>query len=131
MSEDHGKIWWSELMTRDIPGVTEFYRSVCGWKIDQMTMPEGEYYVCLKDDEPVAGIMDVTTMPNLDGTGSVWFTYVAVDDLDAALHEVEAAGGVIQRRPFEIPLIGRIAIVTDPGGAAVGLIAPEALLGEA
>lgn len=62
-----------------------------------------------------------------DGTGSVWFTYLAVDDLDAALREAEAAGGVVQRQPFSIPLAGRIAIVTDPGGAAV-LIMPETLV---
>ena len=127
MSKDHGKIWWCELTTRDIPGVVGFYESVCGWKIDRMEMPEGEYYVCLIDDEPVAGIMDTSAMPNLDGAPSVWFTYLAVDDLDEALREVLAAGGVIQRQPFEIPLIGRIALVSDPGGAAVGLIAPEQL----
>lgn len=128
MSEDHGRIWWSELMTRDIPGAMQFYQSVCGWQVDRTATPEGEYYVCTIDDEPVAGIMDISSMPNLDGTGSVWFTYLAVDDLDAALREAEAAGGVIQRQPFSIPLVGRIAIVTDPGGAAVGLITPEALL---
>ena len=125
MSEDHGKVWWCELMTRDIPGVTQFYQSVCGWTVDRTATPEGEYYLCLKGDEPVAGIMDVSAMPNLDGTGSTWFTYLAVDDLDAALREAEAAGGVVQRRPFDIPLAGRIAIVTDPGGAPVGLITPE------
>jgi hypothetical protein len=39
----------------------------------------------------------------------------------AALKE---AGGSVMRDPFDVPEVGRIAIVADPGGAAQGWMTP-------
>ncbi|MCA8884230.1 MAG: VOC family protein [Rhodobacteraceae bacterium] len=124
MAEIHGRVWWSELMTRDVPGAVEFYETVCGWTVATMDMPEGPYRVCHADGVPVAGIMDMTPLTHLDGVRSHWMTYLAVDDVDHAMTETLAAGGVVQRVPFDIPEVGRVAIVTDPGGGVVGLITP-------
>ena len=124
MTENHGKVWWSELMTRDVPGAKDYYETVCGWQIDRMQMPEGDYWLCQQDGLPVAGMMDMSGMGHLDGIPAHWFTYLAVDDVDAAVNETEAAGGVVQRPPWDVPQVGRIAIVTDPTGAPVGLMTP-------
>lgn len=124
MSKTHGTVWWSELMTRDIPGALEYYEAICGWRIEPMQMPEGAYYLCSQGDKPMAGIMDMSGMSHLDGVPPHWFTYVAVEDLDVALEQTHAHGGVVQRDPWEVPGIGRISIVTDTTGAAVGLIEP-------
>lgn len=53
------------------------------------------------------------------------FAYVAVDDVDARLKRVEAAGGWTMRPPFDVPGVGRIAIVRDSLGAVSGWITPE------
>lgn len=125
MTQNHGKIWWSELMTRDVPAAREYYEAVCGWTIEEMQMPEGPYFICKQGEEMVAGIMDMTPMTHLDGVPSHWFTYIAVDDIDAAMTATVAAGGVVQRAPFEVGEVGKIAIVTDSTGAAVGLMQPS------
>lgn len=125
MSEFHGRVWWSELMTRDVPGAKEFFETICGWKIEAMEMPEGDYFVCVKDGEPIAGIIDMTPLTHLDGVRSRWMTYLAVDDVDEAMTQTLAGGGVVQRPPFDIPTVGRVAMVTDPGGALVGLVTPS------
>ncbi len=49
-----------------------------------------------------------------------WFTYIAVDDVDSRVAKVEAAGGMVIRPPFDVPGVGRIAIVKDKGGAVCG-----------
>lgn len=124
MSEIHGMVWWNELMTRDIPGALDYYEAICGWRIEPMHTPEGAYYLCSQGDKPMAGIMDMSGMSHLDGVPPHWFTYVAVEDLNVALEQTLAYGGVVQRDPWEVPGIGRISIVTDTTGAAVGLIQP-------
>ncbi|MFQ5635225.1 MAG: VOC family protein, partial [Gammaproteobacteria bacterium] len=53
-----------------------------------------------------------------------WFTYIAVDDVVKAVAQTRAAGGNILREVFEVEDIGRIAIVQDPTGAAVGIRRP-------
>ncbi|SFO87708.1 VOC family protein [Tranquillimonas alkanivorans] len=126
MSEHHGKVWWSELMTRDVPRSVDYYGQLCGWTFDAMPMPDSEtgYRVANREGRPVAGIMDMTGMEQLKDAPAHWFTYLAVADVDAAAKATEAAGGQVLRAPWDVPGVGRIAIVTDPGGAAVGLMTP-------
>lgn len=125
MSFTHGAIWWSELMTRDVEAAVAFYRDVCGWSIEKMDMPEGPYWIAIAHGKPVAGFMDMSGRADLGEMPPRWFTYIAVDDVDAAVEASEAAGGRIERPGFNVPGVGRIAIVCDASGAVVGLMTPE------
>lgn len=128
MSDTHGTIWWSELMTRDVAAARDYYAAICGWTFEDMPMEGGDDYHCaMKAGRPTAGIMDMTGLPGMEEeTPPHWFTYIAVDDVDAAAQATKAAGGAIVRPPFDVPGVGRIAIVADPAGAAVGLMTPAA-----
>ncbi|WP_224824817.1 VOC family protein [Cognatishimia sp. MH4019] len=123
MSETHGTVHWSELMTRDVPKALEYYGAVCGWRFDRMPMPEGDYHIGMVGDRPVAGIVDMSMMD--EGTPPHWLTYMAVDDADKAVAQTREAGGQIYRDCFDVQGVGRIAIVADPTGAAVGVITPS------
>lgn len=124
MTQTHGMVWWSELMTGDPVAAVDYYKSVCGWSIDEMPMQDGggTYYIGISHGKPMAGIMGMP--PGEDGAAPYWLTYMAVDDVDAAVAATLAAGGSIKRDVFEMPGIGRIALVIDPTGAEVGLITP-------
>src|SRR6056297_1106727 len=125
MSFTHGAIWWSELMTRDVPAAIAYYRNVCGWHVDEMPMDDGTpYFVAVAHGKAVAGIVDMSRIEGLDSAPPHWFTYIAVDDVGAAVSATIAAGGSCDRPPFDVPGVGRIAIVHDPGGAPVGLMTP-------
>jgi hypothetical protein len=50
--------------------------------------------------------------------------YIAVDDVDARCKKAAASGGKVMREPFDIPNVGRIAILTDSRGVAIGLMTP-------
>ena len=121
----HGHFHWNELNTWNVEGAREFHARTLGWTFDRFPMQDGgDYTVCMADGEPVAGIFGLRKGMGLDDAPSHWFAYVAVDDVDARLGEVEAGGGAVCRPPFDVPDVGRIAIVQDPTGAVVGWITP-------
>lgn len=123
MKTPHGAVAWNELMTRDIKAAKAFYTETCGWTYDAMTMDSGNhYYVAMAGGRPVAGLMDMTGLPGMTEVPPHWFTYFAVDDVDAAVKQTTAKGGEVIRAPFDVDGIGRIAILKDSGGAAVGMI---------
>ncbi|WP_292293926.1 VOC family protein [Marivita sp.] len=127
MSEKHGYVAWSELMTRDTAAARSYYSDVCGWDYTAMTMDGGaDYFVALSGGKEVVGIMDMTDVPGFEDVPPHWFTYLGVADVDEAVNKTQVAGGDVIRAPFDVPGIGRIAIIKDPTGAPLGLIAEAA-----
>ena len=119
----HGTFHWNELMTRDAEKAKRFYSATIGWTFDPMPMPNGTYWVAKMGATPVAGIFPIGG-PEFEGVPESWMPYLAVDDIDARLKKATAAGAKVMRAPFEIPGVGRIAIIQEPGGAGLGWITP-------
>jgi predicted enzyme related to lactoylglutathione lyase len=121
--QGHGTIYWNELMTRDVEAAKAFYAKTVGWTFSAMPMSDGTYWIFMPPgaDQAAGGMMQFT-----DGPTDVWFTYIHIDDLDAALERATAAGGSVVRAPFVVPGVGRIAIVSDSNGGVSGWITPEA-----
>ncbi|MYZ47517.1 VOC family protein [Propylenella binzhouense] len=127
--DGHGRFCWNELMTRDVEGVKAFYAAALGWRYDGMPMPDGTYWVIMGDGpKPIGGILDISA-PVWEGVPACWFAYVAVDDVDARVAAAERLGATIHKAPFDIPGVGRIAIVGQPDGAAIGWMTPVPELG--
>lgn len=125
MTDTHGKIIWTELMTRDPEAAKACFATVAGWTYEVMPMSEGDYHVASANGEMVAGIMNLADMAGMEALPPHWFTYIGVDDVDAATTAILAAGGRVQREPWDVPGVGRIAIVADPSGAVVGIMTPS------
>ncbi len=120
----HGSFAWNELMTNDVEKAKAFYAKTIGWSIEEMPMPSGTYWLAKLDGKPVAGMMAMAgTVP--PGTPPHWFAYLEVDDVDARLKKVAANGGKVVREPFDIPGVGRIAILADATGAMLGWMTPK------
>ncbi len=116
----HGEFAWNELMTDDVDKAKAFYTALVGWSFEGMAMSgDCTYWVAKRDGKPVAGIMNMAgvTPP---GVPPHWFSYLEVDDVDARVAQVAGKGGKVFREPFDIPEVGRIAIIADPTGAAMG-----------
>ena len=125
MAQPHGTFRWNELRATDLESCEAFCKTVVGWETEVMTMPDGAPYKFLKApgvDRPAGGMMNIT--PEMGSIPSHWAAYVAVDDVDAAVAKVEDAGGKVLQQPFDGEGVGRIAIVADPTGGALGLITP-------
>ena len=122
--QTHGYIYWNELMTHDVEKAKAFYGALVGWTFSEMPMSGGTYWLFMPDgaDRPAGGMMEV--QPGPDWPTDLWFAYLAVSDVDAAVARVEGAGGTVLRPPWDIPGVGRIAIVRDPTGAVLGWMTP-------
>lgn len=119
----HGTVHWSELMTSDVDAAKAFYGQVCGWQFNEMQMPEGVYYIAMKGNAPIAGMMETST-EYFEGQTPQWITYLAVDDVDAAVKHTADAGGHILQECMDVPGVGRIAMIKDPGGVVLGMMTP-------
>ena len=120
----HGHFYWNELMTRDIESARTFYGDSLGWTFEAMPMEAGgTYWVCMDGDKPVGGIFDMNAA-EFEGMPPHWFSYIAVDDVDARVEKAKAAGATLKRPQFDIAGVGRIAIVQDPTGAVLGWMTP-------
>ena len=116
----HGTFCWNELMTRDVEKAKAFYGAAIGWTFEAMPMPDGgTYWVAKMGDKPVGGIFPLSG-PDFEGVPECWMSYLAVDDVDARLKKASAAGATVMKEPFDVPGVGRIAIVQEPGGACIG-----------
>ena len=123
---DHGTFYWNELMTRDAEKAKAFYAATLDWSFDSMPMPEGGTYWVAKVGDKQAGGIFTMDGPKIEGVPEHWFAYIAVDDVDASVGRAEAAGGKIRRPAFDVPGVGRIVILEDVNGAAMGWMTPAA-----
>ena len=120
----HGHFHWNELLTADVERAKRFYGATIGWTFQPMPMPDGAtYWLAIMAGKPVAGIFP-TNRPEYKGVPEAWMSYLAVDDVDARVKKAIAAGAKLMKPIFDIPDVGRLAILTEPGGAGVGWITP-------
>ena len=51
-------------------------------------------------------------------------SYLAVDDVDKRVAKAVKAGAKLMKPIFDVPDVGRIAMLTEPGGAGIGWMTP-------
>jgi uncharacterized protein len=124
MSWSHGQFHWNELMTRNVEGAKKFYGETLGWKFDAMPMPGGgAYWIAKTGDVSAAGLFDISG-PEYKNVPESWMPYIAVDDVDARVAKATKAGAKVMKPAFEVPNVGRIVMLLEPGGAGVGWMTP-------
>jgi uncharacterized protein len=124
MRGTHGTFYWNELMTRDVERAKKFYADTVGWSFDAMPAPGGmTYWIAKMNDESVAGIFDISS-PEFGPVPESWMAYIAVDDVDARVKKATKSGATVMKPAFDVPGVGRIVILTEPGGAGIGWITP-------
>ena len=124
MRGNHGTFYWNELLARDVAAAKKFYADTLGWSFDAMPMDGGvTYWIAKMDDQPVAGIFDISG-PGYEEVDEGWMPYIAVDNVDQRLKKAVKAGATVIKEPFDVPGVGRIAMLVEPGGAGVGWMTP-------
>jgi predicted enzyme related to lactoylglutathione lyase len=117
-----GAMAWSELVTTDPKGATEFYAAVFDYAHE--AVPGGLEYHALKltpapDDPGIGGVHG--EMAELGLTTPLWLTYFLVDSTDEEVAKAREAGGSVIQEP-EDTTYGRLATVADPFGARFKLM---------
>lgn len=125
MRDIKGRFLWLDLMTSDPAGARAFYQAVVGWT----TSPFRDDYVLFNGPRgAVGGSMKLDPETQAMGVPPYWMASIGTPDVDAAVAQVQALGGQVLAPAFDVPDVGRVAVVTDPSGAAFGLYAPLAAL---
>lgn len=112
-----GRFVWRDLMTKDMTASKQFYGELFRWRFENARRGDRPYVLARSSTLPVAGIVDVSG--NADA-GSQWLSYISVSDVDKSVAFVQAERGKVLVEPRDLP-IARVAVVTDPEGAPLGL----------
>ncbi|MDP9188260.1 MAG: VOC family protein [Actinomycetota bacterium] len=124
---------WNQLATRDLDAAKKFYGTVFGWVAEiSPEAPEDSPYLMWqvegqKWEEGLAGVMTIGDELSADmpaETPAHWMVYFAVADADEAIAKVKSGGGNVLFGPQAIP-VGKLAVFTDPAGAAFAIIEPD------
>ncbi len=132
VSSQVGTVWWSELVSSNPERSRDFYASIAGWTpkivsaVDSTRPPalgEAEYTIFMHEGTETAGLSKYESkVANEVRPG--WFAYIQVANVDETVLEVLKKGGKILKAPYDDADSGRLAIVEDPDGFAVGLVTP-------
>jgi uncharacterized protein YndB with AHSA1/START domain/predicted enzyme related to lactoylglutathione lyase len=117
-----GSFCWNELLSTDMSASAGFYARLFDWQAVDFPMNGSQYSIFNKDGKQLAGLM---AMP-MPGVPPHWLAYVHVQDVDSSAQKATSLGGMVVRPPFDIPTVGRIAILQDPQGAVLGIFKPAA-----
>lgn len=115
-------VWW-ELASHDAEKSVAFFQKVFGWDI--------------KWDERV-GVYDVQTgqEPQAFSGGGIFTLrkarlpflalYIVVDDIEAKVQEIVAAGGHLRDPITDVPGGSKICLFNEPSGVTFALLQPKA-----
>jgi predicted enzyme related to lactoylglutathione lyase len=112
---------WIDLMSSDTDKSRAFYGSLFGWTSEADNPEFGGYSNFSRNGELIAGLMPA--MPDA-GPPNVWSVYICVADPKETCDKVEAHGGTVIAPPMDVADLGTMAVVTDNGGAAIGMWKP-------
>jgi uncharacterized protein len=108
---------WVDTSQPDPDPAVDFYRGLFSWEFEDVMPPdsEGKYFLARLRGGDVAA---VGSIPEGAPQTATWNTYIWVDSADDTVSKVREAGGGVLMEPFDVMDAGRMAVVTDPEGAA-------------
>ena len=105
-----------EIPAANVEGAGKFYEALFGWKM--MPMPEMNYTMFEAGDGDEYGGFPQVSAENPAGQVMV---YIASDDIEADLKNVEKLGGKVLHQKAEIPGNGWFGVFQDPTGNVLAL----------
>lgn len=116
---DPGDWIWIQLLSRDGGKAAEFYRAVGGYEVLENTnRNRSSDYVLASDGyarATVRTIVNETIKPN-------WLPFVRVKSVTESLVRTRQLGGEVLIAPKPEALRGKVAVIADPTGAAIGIL---------
>jgi hypothetical protein len=128
MSGMIGAMCWNQLASRNVEASKRFYRDVFGWSsvtTEGSSPHEASYTILRHEGREIAGMIEMDrSWPR--GLPSHWMTYFGVDDCDAVAAQAAELGGEVSVEPYDVPQVGRTAVIGDPHGAVFSIVTPNA-----
>jgi uncharacterized protein len=115
---------WIDTSQPDPDAACSFYGGLFGWEFEDAMPPgsPGKYFMARFRGGDVAAVGSV---PDGAPLAAMWNTYIWVDNADETAAKACAAGGGVATAPFDVMDAGRMAVLTDPEGAALCIWQPR------
>ena len=108
-----------EIPAGNASAAGKFYGEVFGWNIEADQMYN--YVQFRAEGGPGGGFVELGGEAPIQYKADSLLVYIATDDIDATLAQVEAHGGKTVLSKTEIPSVGWWAVFSDPTGNRIGL----------
>jgi predicted enzyme related to lactoylglutathione lyase len=122
---------WVDASEPNPEAAVEFYGGLFGWEFEDVVPAgsEGKYFIA-RHEAASSSIFDVSgarrrgdvaavrSIPEAAPPTAMWNTYFWVDSADETAFKVRDAGGRVVMKPFDFLDACRMAVFTDPEGAA-------------
>jgi uncharacterized protein len=124
---------WVEANEPDPNSACDFYGALFGWDFESVTPSSEVEYFIARGESKSSSIFDtsgdlqsgdvaaIRSIPEAAQPTARWNTYFWVDSADEAASKVRDAGGSVIVEPFDFLQACRMAVFTDPEGAAFGV----------
>jgi uncharacterized protein len=125
---------WVDASEPDPEAALDYYGGLFGWEFQDVISPSSgsKYFIArgeargssifdLSGDKHAGDVAAVRSIPEAAPPTAMWNTYFWVNSADEAASRVRDAGGDIVREPFDFMDACRMAVFTDPEGAAFGV----------
>jgi predicted enzyme related to lactoylglutathione lyase len=115
-----GKFVWHEQVSSEPGRAESFYTHLFGWSTEVFKPGEMDYTMISiggQNHGAFATAMEGAPPPH-------WLAHIGVEDVDETIEKAGRAGGKVAAGPFEMPDVGRMAIIADPQGAYVSAYQP-------
>jgi predicted enzyme related to lactoylglutathione lyase len=127
---DPGDWVWIQLMSRDAHKAAEFYQSVAGYEVMENTASNRlSDYVLARGGFARAVVRTIPA--GNEQPRPTWLLFVRVKDIGESVAKAKELGGRVLVEPDPGRFDGKVAVVADPTGAAIGLLewSPELMKG--
>jgi predicted enzyme related to lactoylglutathione lyase len=125
MNANNGRFVWFDLMTSDEEGAQRFYSEAIGWRTMPFEGGDEPYTMFAVGDAPIGGTMKLPPEMAAAGVPPHWLAYMQVEDVDASVARAKELGGRVLKGAWDIPTVGRVAMVSDPQGAPFAFFQPD------
>ena len=119
MSRPHGTFAWNDLLTTDVEKAKAFFTATLGWTFEDFSLEGRPYFVIRSGDHMVGGLGGLES-GDIETTQSYWIAFIEVTDIDKRFAIALEHGASAIRPPHDVEGIGRICVLRDPTGAAIG-----------
>jgi predicted enzyme related to lactoylglutathione lyase len=119
---DAGQWIWSSLMTRDPDKAAAFYKTLFADEIYDIPGGASARHLLLVSGGYARASINALPCNNQPEAHNYWMNYVRVADAAATVAKAVALGGRLLVEPWVDRQGGKVAVVADPAGAALGLL---------
>jgi predicted enzyme related to lactoylglutathione lyase len=124
VEDEAGSFTSYQLACRDADAAKTFYGAVFGWEAKTTVLAEGCTYTEFfhpGTERTVARMVEMNERWPTDVPAS-WMVHLEVSDTDRTAARAAELGGMVSVAPFDLPNIGRLAVLNDPERAVFSVL---------